>query len=358
MSKLVWVNYRISDAEERQARRKIELLRRTLARCAVLRQQLSEFEPVAGEDWAMTLAKYEQMIDDSQWQELASEYNRLYDELPEVLERLEQGLAEARAKRTRLELTAATLAALGASPEETAFLAELAGKAESLSADRYAEAAGKVEAILRQRLDAPLVDREATPTARQLALAADCPEASGDSRTESIAVPTAPVPGRARTLRASADSPSESAHSIPRWAHSMTCSGACRSCPPPRPVTGHYCSTRSSLQPQSASARRDASVRSGSRRRGLAWLVSATLCRLTIIAGGSRLPQQPEIRQGARAARDDARRWSEEARRQDGARVRSAMLAGHSRSRLRGQCPGRLVGGRAHHGRPAERAQL
>ena len=62
MSKLVWVNYRISEAEERESRRKIELLRRTLERCAALRQQLSELEPVAGENWSQTLAKYEQLV--------------------------------------------------------------------------------------------------------------------------------------------------------------------------------------------------------------------------------------------------------------------------------------------------------
>ena len=105
MSKLVYVNYRITEAEERETRRKIELLKRTLQRCAALHKELSQLEPVAGEDWAETLAKYQQLVDKSRWREFTPDYNRLYDALPEVEEQLTKALSETRAKRTRLELT-------------------------------------------------------------------------------------------------------------------------------------------------------------------------------------------------------------------------------------------------------------
>ena len=63
MSKLVLVNYRISEAQERELRRKIELIRAMLARCARLQQELQALEPVTGEHWADTLARYQKLVD-------------------------------------------------------------------------------------------------------------------------------------------------------------------------------------------------------------------------------------------------------------------------------------------------------
>lgn len=328
MSKLVWVNYRISDAEERETRRKIELLRRTLARCAVLREQLSELEPVAGEDWAVTLAKYEQMVDLNRWKEFTSDYNRLYEELPAVAERLEQALAKARAQRTRLELTAATLAALGASPEENALLAELVGKAEHLYADKYAEAAGKVEAILRKRLDTALVDKPAAPAASQLALAAELLEASG-LPTETLPAPVVPVPGCATD-----------AARISRLANQIgsldTSMGSYddlleRLRELPSAEAGRRVLLLDSIE--LAAAERLSAARSKREvhdlvAEGQAWLtsydsLSADEHRRRLEAAA--VAGEPA---GARAARDDARRWAdEESRRQDGARVRSTLVA-------------------------------
>ena len=121
MSKLVVVNYQISDAERRAVLRKIALIRATLKRCAALRNELAKLEPVAGVDWAKSLAQYV-AFENGNISEFTEEHNRLEDALPGVVEQLEQALGDARAKRTRLELTAATLAALGASPEEKALL--------------------------------------------------------------------------------------------------------------------------------------------------------------------------------------------------------------------------------------------
>ena len=82
-----------------------------LARCARLQQELQALEPVTGEYWADTLARYQKLVDKNQWREFVGDYNRLYDELPAVVRQLEAAVAEAKAKRLRLELTAATLMA-------------------------------------------------------------------------------------------------------------------------------------------------------------------------------------------------------------------------------------------------------
>src|SRR5262245_61010911 len=111
MSKLVLVNYRISDAEEREVRRKIALIRSLLERCTRLQKELAKLEPVAGQDWSEVLERYRSSVDAAQWKDFVDEYNRLYDELPEVERQLEKALAHAKGKRLRLELTAATLLA-------------------------------------------------------------------------------------------------------------------------------------------------------------------------------------------------------------------------------------------------------
>ncbi len=189
MSKLVWVNYRVSDAERRAVLRKIALIRATLKRCAALRDELAKLEPVAGEDWAKTLAQYDE-FEKGNIVEFTDVHNRLEDALPGVVEQLEKALGEARAKRTRLELTAATLAALGGSPEERAVLSSLGARTATLYADQYAAAAAQVEAILRKRLDTPLVDPgEATPSTDQLALAAELLAASGGATTVPLPTP-------------------------------------------------------------------------------------------------------------------------------------------------------------------------
>ena len=329
MSKFVLVSYRISDAEERETRRKIELLRRTLARCAVLRQQLIELEPVTGEDWAATLAKYEHMVDQNRWQEFTPDYNRLYDELPSVLERLEQALSEARAKRTRLELTVATLAALGGSPEENAILAAFAGKADRLYADGFAQAADNVAAILRRRLETPLVDRDTAPSDGQLALAAELLDASGGQSSESLPAPvasvTGPVTDAARISRLAKQIGSLDT-SLGSYDDLL---GRLRELPTAE-------ASRRALLLDSIELAAAERLRATRRRRevddlvakGLSWLMSYDSLSAEERRRRLRAAADTGDPAQARAACDDARLWAEEeARRQDGIRVRSTLVA-------------------------------
>jgi len=190
MSKLVLVNYRISDAQERESRRKIELMRRSLERCAGLRKELSRLEPVAGEDWAETLAKYQRLVDQNRWGEFTPDYNRLYDALPEIEHKLGQALSEARGKRTRLELTAATLMGPGAASNENAVLKSLQTGANALYADKYEEAAAQVAAIIRRRLDTPLDSNVPGLSAGQLTLAEELLRGSKSGPIELLERPT------------------------------------------------------------------------------------------------------------------------------------------------------------------------
>ena len=171
MSKLVLVNYRISEAQERELRRKIELIRAMLARCARLQQELQALEPVTGEYWADTLARYQKLVDKNQWREFVGDYNRLYDELPAVVRQLEAAVAEAKAKRLRLELTAATLMAADTTAAERAELSSIASSAAGLYSDRFADAREKVEKLMRRHLDTPLDTAQPQITKDQLALA-------------------------------------------------------------------------------------------------------------------------------------------------------------------------------------------
>lgn len=190
MSKLVLVNYRVSEAERRAVLQKIAQIRAMLKRCAALRAELARLEPVAGEDWTQTLARYVE-FETGNITEFTAEHNRLEDALPGIVERLENALAEARAKRTRLELTAATLAAIGATAEEQAILGGLDRRAATLYGDKYEKAVAQVEAMLRKRLETPLATAgEKAPSTEQLALANELLAAAGT--VDPIAVPVAP----------------------------------------------------------------------------------------------------------------------------------------------------------------------
>lgn len=178
MSKLVLVNYRISDAEERETRRKIALIRSMLERCARLQKELAKLEPVAGEDWGETLGRYRKFVDANRWNDFVGDYNRLYDELPEVERKLEKELSEAKARRLRLELTAATLLASTEAPAERKELEAIARGAGGLFADRFQDAQYKIEQVVRQRLATPLRASSYALTADQIALAKDLLSAS------------------------------------------------------------------------------------------------------------------------------------------------------------------------------------
>jgi hypothetical protein len=178
MSKLVLVNYRISEAEEREARRKIALIRSMLERCARMQKELAALEPVAGDDWSEVLDRYRKLVDASQWRDFVGEYNRLYDELPDVERKLTKDLADAKAKRLRLELTAATLLASAGGAAERKELEAISRGAASLYGNRFKDAQAKVETLVRQRLDSPLSARDTALTSAQLTLAKDLLAAS------------------------------------------------------------------------------------------------------------------------------------------------------------------------------------
>lgn len=329
MSKLVVANYRVSDAERRAVQRKIALIRATLKRCAALRDELAKLEPVAGEDWAKTLAQYD-TFEKGNIFEFTEVHNRLEDALPGVVEQLEKALGEARAKRTRLELTAATLSALGASPEEKAILGTLDARTATLYADKYAAAAAQVEAILRKRLDTPLADPgAAAPTADQLVLAAELLAASAGATAVPLPVPRLSAP------RETAD-----AARINRLATQI--GGLDTS-----PATFDDLLTRLRELPAADPGQRALLIDSielaagerlaATRRKqeigdivedGIAWLAPFA----SMSADEHRRKLAGAVATGdpvaARAARDDAKTWAEaEARRQDGASIRSAMIA-------------------------------
>ncbi len=173
MSKLVVVNYRISEAQERETRRKIALIRAMLERCARLQQELRALEPAAGENWGDTLVRYQQLVDKSQWREFTGDYNRLYDELPHVQRQLENAVAEAKAQRLRLALTAATLMAGHTTEAERRELSSIASSAASLYSDRFQDATERVAKLIRRHLDTSLEITEPRTTQEQFALARD-----------------------------------------------------------------------------------------------------------------------------------------------------------------------------------------
>jgi hypothetical protein len=178
MSKLVLVNYRISDAEERETRRKIALIRSMLERCARLQAESAKLEPVAGQDWSAMLDRYRKLVDASQWRDFVDEYNRLYDELPEVERRLQKELTDAKANRLRLELTAATLLASAGTPAERKELEAISQGAGGLYGGKFQDAQSRLEKLVRQRLETPLSVEGPTLTSDQLALAQELLAAS------------------------------------------------------------------------------------------------------------------------------------------------------------------------------------
>lgn len=325
MSKLVLVSYRVSDAERRAVLRKIALIRATLKRCAALREELAKLEPVAGEDWARTLAQYD-AFEQSNIFEFTEVHNRLEDALPGVVEQLEKALGEARAKRTRLELTAATLAALGASPEEQAVLGSLDARAATLYADKYTAAAAEVEAILRKRLATSLAEEgEAMPTADQLALAADLLAASGEAATVPFPLPPQPSSDAARINRLAAQIGGLDT-SLASFDDLLT---RLRELPAADP--GQRALLIDSIE--LAAAERLTAAR---RKREIADIIDEGKAWLEPFASLSADEHRRKFAvaaatgdsAAARTARDDAKTWAEaEARRLDGAKVRAAMIA-------------------------------
>lgn len=329
MSKLVVASYRVSDAERREVQRKIALIRATLKRLAALRDELARLEPVAEEDWANTLAQYDAFEKDDVFQ-FTGVHNRLEDALPGVAEKLEKALGEARAKRTRLELTAATLMALGASPEEKAVLGALDARSATLYADAYKTAAARVEAILRKRLDTPLnAPDEAGLTSAQLALAAELLAGSGPSETPSI--PGAPAklerhsPDAARinklvaqiggldTTLASFDDLLEQLRQIPAIA------------PAQRALLIDSIEIAAGQRLNDARRKREVRNTIDDGLASLAPFASLTADehrrRLEVALAADNLDT-------ARSVREEALKWAkEEAHRQDGARVRAALVA-------------------------------
>ncbi|WP_088346498.1 MULTISPECIES: hypothetical protein [Rhodomicrobium] len=154
MSKLAVYHYRVPTQEERRAAlQKIAQVRELLRRCAALRERLERFEPVEGEDLPQTLARYDRAVAEQRWDDFVEDYNRLYDSLPALEQRLEQQLAAAKGRRLRLELTARTLAG-DASGEEKPLLEAIARGAKMMRADALDAADAKIEAVLARRLNA------------------------------------------------------------------------------------------------------------------------------------------------------------------------------------------------------------
>lgn len=328
MSKLALVSYRISDADERETRRKIELIRAMLARCATLKAELQQLEPVAGEDWGQTLAKYTKFVAESRWDRFVDDYNRLYDELPGVERQLEMALANARTKRMRLELTAATLAAAGATAEDRAVLDALSKGASGLYADRFAEAMIKVDVMLRQRLDTPLDVADAGLSAAQLELARDLLRSSPqDNAPEMVVRPAtqlAPYPEMERIARlieqiGSIDATLVSLGDLTQRLHQL-----------PTRESGQRALLIDSIALE-AKERLDQARHKREVQRtvdeGLAWLSPFTSlsadnhrARLTAARAADDLT-------AAREAGTEARVWAEaEGKRADGAKVRAALL--------------------------------
>jgi hypothetical protein len=142
-----------------------------LERCARLQRDLAKFESVGGENWSETLARYRTLVNASKWGDFVDDYNRLYDELPRVERQLEKELTEAKAKRLRLKLTAATLVASAKTPAERLELEAISKGAGGIYADNFREAQSKIELLVRQRLETPLEVAEPEITADQVALA-------------------------------------------------------------------------------------------------------------------------------------------------------------------------------------------
>jgi hypothetical protein len=329
VSKLVLVNYRVSDAERRAVLQKIAQIRAMLKRCAALRAELAKLEPVAGEDWAKTLARYVE-FETGNITEFTAEHNRLDDALPGIVERLENALAEARAKRTRLELTAATLAAIGATAEEQAILGGLDRRAATLYGDKYEKAVAQVEAILRKRFETPLTEvGEKAPSAGQLALAKELLVAAGTA--EPVAVPAAPQQSPQRPTDASRINKlaAQIGGLDPSLASFDDLLERLRQLPAADPA-------QRSLLIDSIELSASERLAAARRKRETAELVDEGLAWLAPFASLSADEFRRKLEQAgsagdlnaARAAHDEAKKWAmEEARREDGARIRAALIS-------------------------------
>ncbi|AGK58684.1 hypothetical protein HYPDE_35063 [Hyphomicrobium denitrificans 1NES1] len=339
MSKLVWVNYKISDAEERETRRKIALIRSMLERCARLQQELAKLEPVAGENWSEMLNRYRKLVDANKWNDFVDDYNRLYDELPEVERRLEKELTEAKSKRLRLELTAATLLASAATTSERMELEAISKRADGLYAGKFQEAQAKIEQIIRQRIKTPLDVADPALTNDQIALARDLLAASptgsstvltkgglgepGQAPYGADAMDAATPPGRIIQL-------SEKLSRLDSDLVSVSDLVARLQELPAKSLTERDLlidSIELEAQDRLNMAKRKREI-DAVIDNGLAWLtpfqsLSAETLRerLTVAASGGDLA-------AARSASDDARAWAEaEGKRRDGERIRSVLLS-------------------------------
>jgi len=327
MSKLVVASYRVSDAERRYVQRKIALIRAMLKRCAKLRDELAALEPVSGENWSETLAKYK-FFETTDIYQFTEEHNRLEEGLPEIMADLEKALAEARAKRTRLELTAATLLALGATPQEKALLATLETQSSKLYADRYADAWTKVEAILKKRLDTPLTGPDnAVASAEQLALAREL-------------LPVHDSTSIRDTLKGVPVEPSSDAQRIQRLTDQIAGLDASLGSFDDLITRLRTASTAAASQRPLliTSIELEAQERVGAARRkreigqivvdGMSWLapfnsLTAEEYRRRLEAAG-----QTDDVPAARILRDEAKAWAEaEAKREDGIKVRAALIS-------------------------------
>ena len=204
MSKLVVVNYRVSEAQGRETRRKIALIRAVLKRCARLQKELAQLERVSGEDWAATLGVFQKRAQEDRWDDFVGDYNRLYDELPGVERQLETELSDTKAKRLRLELTASTLMGSCENPAQKKQLADILKGAPGYQGDEYRKALAEVETIVRERLATPLRVADPGLAADQIALArellATMPQGAGSSALP--APRPAPATGSGATVHA------------------------------------------------------------------------------------------------------------------------------------------------------------
>lgn len=339
MSKLVLVNYRISDAEERETRRKIALIRSMLERCARLQSELARLEPVAGEDWGEQLARYRKFVDANRWDEFVDDYNRLYDELPDVEWRLGKELADAKAKRLRLELTATTLLASTEAPADRKELETIAQGASGLFSDRFQEAQSRIEEVVRGRLATPLEATRQSATADQIALAEDLLAASpsgawttapmggfeegGQARYDAIAGQTKSANGRVIQLSeklAQLQSEHVSIDDLVARLRDLSAKS-----------TSEHGLLIDSIELE-AQERLDAAKRKRDIEtvieEGLAWLTPFSSLSADNLRERLATAAAESDFAAARTAADEARAWSEaEGRRQDGDRIRSVLLS-------------------------------
>jgi hypothetical protein len=173
MSKVAVSQYSIRmEAERRARRKKIEEVRQVLSRCLALRKKLEKLGQPGDEDGlAETLDRYNRAVRNAEWEAAASDYDRLYDELPALERRLEESIVAAKEKRLRLELTAATLSANAVDQAEEKLLAKIVRGAAKSRTSELGELGKQLEVILTKRLEAAAKGPDRELTASQLELA-------------------------------------------------------------------------------------------------------------------------------------------------------------------------------------------